>query len=165
MSNAYDRAHARHYDLMKQRERLQTKQEDLLDSLMRTHAKLIQADRALARSRKHLDKIEHDPRYAKAHLKKPAPDLGKLTPEQADKVIAAEPLPVYDLEPKPAKPKASPRAADLPAKEKRALSNLNQQLNEAFFGKPKARKQRRTPDDFRAEMAAKKKAAGDEPAA
>jgi hypothetical protein len=193
-----DRMKDKHNDQVKQLARVSAKRDKLITSLVRIEAQRISLIRAVARSSKRLDKAR-----SLAALNAPLPDakpgyiagdLGALTPEQADKVIASEPLPVFDLDNEVAAAndriarKAKPPVSDvtnipvsdflghgdaladrLPSDNKPVRAVPLSKLHRTKQGKANAeswnaipavakakRKSRRTPDDFVADMAAKK---------
>jgi hypothetical protein len=184
----------KHNDLVKQLTKAIAKKDKTLDALIRAEAKVRSLIKAVARSQKRLDKAR-----SLAALNAPLPDakpepldLGALTPEQADKVIASKPLPVFDMPDIPAdlrrEPKAKPPVSDvtnipvsdflghgdaladrLPSDNKPVRAVPLSKLHRTKQGKANAeswnaipavakakRSKRRTPDDFAADMAAKK---------
>jgi hypothetical protein len=97
----FDRMKDKHNDYVKQLAKVSAKRDKLITSLVRVEFQRVALIRAVARSSKRLDKAR-----SVAALNAPLPsteplDLGALSPEQADKVIASAPLPTHDLEPKP----------------------------------------------------------------
>lgn len=131
-----ERMKDKHNEQVKQLAKVSAKRDKLIASLVRIEAQRVTLIRAVARSSKRLDKAR-----SMAALNAPLPsteslDLGSLTPKQADKVIASVPL------------------ADLPATD---FGKANAESWNAIpaVKKAKPRKARRTPDDFKADIARK----------
>jgi hypothetical protein len=156
-----DRMREKHNDLVKQLTKAIAKKDKTLDALIRAEAKVRSLIKAVARSQKRLDKARSLAALNAGPVDRSKPlDLGALTPEQADKVIASEPLPVFDMPDIPVElrrePKAKPSVslADL---HKTEQGKANAESWNAIPAIAKGRrKSRRTPDDFAADMAAKK---------
>jgi hypothetical protein len=136
----------RHNDQVKQLTKAIAKRDKALDALIRAEAKVRSQIKAVARSQKRLDKarslaaLNAGPTVATAEPL----DLGSITPEQAtdrliahvDKVIASKPHPL-----------------DIPAE----LRREPQTFADCVPGpKPPKRKSRRTPEDFRNDVATKR---------
>jgi hypothetical protein len=93
-----ERMKDKHNDQVKQLAKVSAKRDKLITSLVRVEFQRVALIRAVARSSKRLDKAR-----SVASLNAPLPsteslDLGSLTPQQADKVIASAPLPTYDFD-------------------------------------------------------------------
>lgn len=157
-----ERARAKHNERVAQLAKARRAQEKALTALIRKEAKRVECERAVIRSAKALDKI----RAAAVHTTGPTGSVAdKLLDEVKTKPTPAAQLndPVPDL----GKPKAKPKSITTTEVEdlthRMAASMQEAGFNYVVVPRKPSRK-RRSPDDFKADLA-NKKSATDGPAA
>jgi hypothetical protein len=163
-----ERARAKHNELVAQLGKLQIKEDKQADTWTRTRAKKAGVIRAIGRSSKRLEKLQ----AAAIHTNGPtATPVAPLIEEVATKPPAAAKLndPVPDLchciaEDKPhaphrAQPRRKPKEPSVPIGElhKTPEGKANAETWDAIPAVRRAGKQRRTVDDFKADVAKLKK--------
>jgi hypothetical protein len=173
-----DRLRERHNEYVKQLAKAVARKDKALDALIKAEAKVRALIKAVARSAKRLDKARSLAALNAGPVDRSEPvDLGSLTPKEADAEIAKAPLPVFDFV---ERGMAAQKAVDVEvaAANKRIASKAKasdvtdiplSELGMTDHGKANAkswnaipavakakRRARRTPDDFKAEIAGRK---------
>jgi hypothetical protein len=171
----------KHNDQVKQLAKVSAKRDKLIASLVRVEAQRVTLIRSVARSSKRLDKARSMAALNAPLPSTESLDLGSLTPTVTLAELPATDagkanVKSWDAIPavRKAKAKAPPahpldipadlrreQPAPIPPDQAREASALNRQLGAALSGSPlfkaapSKRKPRRTPDDFKADMARK----------